>query len=140
MPTVYINFLDKLFSDAAFKANEGYVSFGFVMMLNDVIVDVDAIKRPKVVSSEEAEAREVLAALGKAWKNGFDRLRILMDAQEVVFALKRGLDWSINSIILDIKSLVSLFVSVDFVFIPKTLNEQAHRLTKFCFFSIQDVD
>ena len=110
------------------------------MMLNDVIVDAGAIQGPKVVSSKEAEARAVLATLEKASKNGFDRLCTLTDAQEVVYALKGGLDWSINSIILDIKSLVSLFVSVDFEFIPRALNEQAHRLAKFCFSSRQDVD
>ena len=80
-----------IFSDAAFKAKEGYASFGFVMTLNDVIVDGGAIQRPKVVSSKEAEARAVLVALEKAWKNGFNRLRILTDAQEVVYALKGAL-------------------------------------------------
>ena len=80
-----------IFSNAAFKAKEGYASIGFVMMLNDVIVDAGAIQGPKVVSSKEVEARAVLATLEKAWKNGFDRLRILTDTQEVVYALKGGL-------------------------------------------------
>ena len=71
-----------IFSDVAFKAKEGYASFGFVMMLNDGIVDVGAIQGTKVVSSKEAEARIVLATLEKAWNNGFDRLRVLTDAQE----------------------------------------------------------
>ena len=61
-----------IFSDAAFKAKEGFASFDFVMMLNDVIVDTGAIQGPKVVSSKEAEARTVLAALKKARKNGLD--------------------------------------------------------------------
>ena len=59
-------------------------------------MDAGAIQGPKVISSKEVEARAVLAALEKVWKNGFDRLRILMDAQEVVYALKGCIDWSIN--------------------------------------------
>ena len=102
------------------------------MMLNDVIVDAGAIQGPKVISSKETEVKAVLTTLEKAWKNGFYRLRVLTDAQEVVYALKGGLDWSINSIILDIKSLASLFLSVDFEFIPRAQNEKARRLAKFC--------
>ena len=82
----------------------------------------------------------VLAALKKAWKNGFIGFHVLTDTQEVIYALNGGLDWSINSIILDIKFLASLFLSVYFEFIPRAPNKQAHKLVKFCFSSRHDVD
>lgn len=50
------------------------------MKLNIVIVDVGAIQGPKVTSSKEAETRAVLSALEKAKKNGFERIRVLTDA------------------------------------------------------------
>lgn len=110
------------------------------MMLNGIIMDAGAIQGVKVVSSKEVEVRAVLDVLEKVWKNGFGRLRVLLDAQEVIHALKGGFDWSIKSIILDIKSLDSLFLSVDFEFIARALNEQAYRLANFCFSIRRDVE
>ena len=43
-----------LFSVTVFKAKEGYALFGFVIMLNGVIVDAVAIQGPKVISLKEA--------------------------------------------------------------------------------------
>ena len=106
--------------------------------------------------------RSVLTALEMARKNGFGRLGVLLDAQEVVHALKGGFDWSIYPIILDIralafcpiildikdlafypiildiKALAFLFLSIDFEFILRALYGQAHRLAKFCFLIRQD--
>lgn len=83
--------------------------FGYIMKLNNTTVDAGAIQRPKVTSSKEAETRAVLAALKKIRKNDFERVCILTDAKEAVQALKGNGDWSINSIISDIKASSSFF-------------------------------
>ena len=59
----------------------------------------------------------------------------------MVQALKGDYDWSINSIILGIgiKVLVPLFYFVDFDYILKALNRQAHVLAKLCYSARQDV-
>lgn len=64
--------------DAVYKAKDGITSFGFIMILNGIIVDTGAIKGPKVASLNEAEVRVVLTALEKARRNDFDRFRDLM--------------------------------------------------------------
>lgn len=56
----------------------------------------------------------------------------------MVQALKGDYDWSINSIILDIKGLAVLFYFVDIDYILKILNWQAHMLAKFCYYARQD--
>lgn len=45
----------------------------------------------------------------KAKEDGFERVRNLMEAKEVVQDLKWDRDWSINPIILDVKDLASSF-------------------------------
>ena len=45
----------------------------------------------------------------------------------------------LHPIILDIKALASLFCFVDFDYIPRTLNGQAHILAKFCDSTRKDV-
>ena len=95
---------DKItFMDAAYKTKEGWASFGYIMKLNGDIVGTGAIQGLKIDSAKEAEAKAILAALDKVRKNGFVRLRILMDEKEVVQGLNGEYDWSINPIILDIK-------------------------------------
>lgn len=79
------------------------------MKLNNAIVDAGAIQGPKVTTSKKAEMRASLAALEKAKEIGFERVRVLMDAKEVVQDLKCDRDWSINPIILDVKALASSF-------------------------------
>lgn len=102
-------------------------------------MDVGVIKASKVFSSKKAEARSILAALENAWKNVCIRPRILLDTREVVQALKGGYSLSIIPIILDTKALTSLFLSIDFDYIPRALNGQAHRLVKVCDLIGQDV-
>lgn len=65
--------------------------------------------------------------------------RVLLDTQKVVQALKGGYDLSINPIIVDIKALASMFLSLNFDYIPKALNGHSHRLVKFCHSIRQDV-
>lgn len=109
------------------------------MMLNGVIVDASPIKGPEAVSSKEAEPRVVLAALENARKNGFVGLHVLLDSQEVVKALRRYYDWSTYPIILDMKALASLLSFVEFEYVPRALNGQAHRLAKFCYYVRQEL-
>ena len=64
-----------VFSDAAYKAKDEITSFGFVMVLNGIVADAGAIQGLEVASPKEAEARAVLAALEKAIKNDFDKIK-----------------------------------------------------------------
>lgn len=45
--------------------------------------------------------------------------------------LKGDRDWSINPIILDIEALIALFRFVDFDYIPRNLDVQAHMVPNF---------
>lgn len=128
-----------IFSDGAYMTKVGNASFGFIMKLNDVIVDASAIQGPKVASSKEAETRAVLATWEKARSNGFVRARVFTNYREVVQALKGDIDWSINHIFSDTKALAFSFYFVDLTYIPMSLNEEAHILAKFCYLYGQDV-
>lgn len=92
-----------------------------------------------LASSKEAEERAVLTTLERAMANDFDRVYMSMDRKEVLQALKGDQDQSINPIISDIKAFTTLFLCVEFDYIPRALNVQAHMLAKFCFSTRQDV-
>lgn len=77
--------------------------------------------------------------MDNAGKNGFVRLRILMDTKEVVQAMKGEYDWSINPIILNIRALASCFCFMDFDYIPWPLNGLAHRLAKLFYYVKQGI-
>ena len=73
--------------------------------------------------------RAVLVVLKKDKGKFFDRVYVVSDAKEV----KEDDNWFISLIILDINYLFSLFSFVDFSFILKSLNGQAHKLPKPCY-------
>lgn len=75
----------------------------------------------------------------KVRKNGFDTARVLTDDKEAVQALKEDSGCSINSIISDIKALATSFSFVNFDYIARTLNKQAHMLAKFCYITRHDI-
>lgn len=102
-------------------------------------MDATATQGYKIASSKNAEVRAVLNELEKARKSGFDRLHVVLNAQEVVLALKGNYDCSIDPIISDIKAFVSWFYCVDLDCISRILRDMAHRLAKFCYSSSQDV-
>lgn len=81
----------------------------------------------------------ILIALEKAKANDFDKVCMMMDAKEVVQNLKGDQDRSINPIISNIKALATLFHCVEFDYIPRALNLQAHMLANFYFSTRQDV-
>lgn len=63
------------------KAKEENFPFGFVTILNGIIVDEGFISGSKITFSKEAKMRAVLAALKRIKKrNGFDKNRILIGA------------------------------------------------------------
>lgn len=88
----------------------------------------------EVASSKETEAMAILTGLEKARATDFDRVHMLMDAKEVVQALKRDQDWSIGRVISEIKTLATLFRCVEFDYTPRAQNVQPYMLAKFCFF------
>ena len=62
-----------IFSDTAYKAKEGNSTFGYIMMLNGIIVDTGVI--------QIAEARAVLAVVERARRNNFGRAHVLLDTK-----------------------------------------------------------
>lgn len=62
-----------IFSDIAYKAKEGNSTFGYSMILNDIVVDAGFI--------QIAEVRAVLASLEKARRNNFGKAHALMDTK-----------------------------------------------------------
>ena len=101
-------------------------------MVNEVVVDASTIQRPEVTTSKEVEMKAVLTTL-KRQETSFTKIRVLMDAKKVVQDLKENYDRSITSIILDNKALAYLFCNINFDYIPKSINGDAHMLTKFCY-------
>lgn len=59
-----------VFPDVAYKAKEQFASFGFMMILNGVIVDASAIQGPKFIFSKEAEVR-VFSRVGEGMEEWF---------------------------------------------------------------------
>ena len=59
---------------------------------------------------------------------------MLMDAKEMVLAFWGNHNWSINPIISNIKALATLFRCVEFDYIPRALNVQAHMLSYVFFY------
>lgn len=55
----------------------------------------------------------------KARVNGFTRIHVLMGSKVVLQAIYGDFDWTINSIVKDIKKLVLNFVCVEFSYIPR---------------------
>lgn len=86
---------------------------------------------PKLHSSKEAEASANLFALKKASCMGLSRIALFLDAKEVIDSINGQEDWTINPIILDIKSQCSGFSLVRFFFVPRTMNVVAHVLAKY---------
>ena len=84
--------------------------------LKVVIVDAGAWNGLKVASSKEAESRAVPAAIKEAIENGFARVHVLLDAKEVVQAIKGNFDWSINP------KLALNFAHMEYSYIPRLLN------------------
>lgn len=51
------NKINIIFSDATYKAKEGNASFGYIMKLNNAIVDAGALRGPKVTSSKKGRGK-----------------------------------------------------------------------------------
>ena len=109
------------------------IETGFVLISKRNIVCAGAIQGPKVFSSKEAEARAILLDFLKVTERGFSKACILSDAREVVQAINEAHDWTINSIVLDIKSIASNFDYISFKFTPRSLNGAAHVLAKMSY-------
>ena len=99
-----------IFTDVAYKANNGLTSFGFCY---DVKWNYGGC-RCNPSSKSCLFKRGGSKAKEKAKPNDFDRVCILMDAKEMVQAFKGGHNWSINPIISDIKVLAALFCCIEF--------------------------
>ena len=73
----------------------------------------------KVASSQEAEARAILAIVIKARPRDFSKVHIFSDALEVVRGTNISFDWSIDPILHGIESLASNFEWIEFSFNPR---------------------
>lgn len=98
-----------IYSDATFKASDGKVAFGYVMVLRVVILDADACQGSKAASSKEAETRAILVDLRKGKGKCFNRVHMVSDVKDVVQLLNEDDNWRISPTILDI-NLFGLFI------------------------------
>ena len=119
-----------LFSDAAFDGHTGQSAFGFALFSNGSLVATGASKGPRVISAKEAETRALHFALNAIKDCIFSRVRVHMDALEVVRSIKGSKDWSIQPLVGDILKCLKHFGSFETFFIPRDLNRVAHYLAK----------
>ena len=80
--------------------------------------------------AKEAETRALLFAPNAIKDCRFSKVRIHMDAVEVVRSIKGSNDWSIQPRVGDILKCLKHFGSFETVFIPRYLNGVAHYLAK----------
>lgn len=62
--------------------------------------------------------RAVLTHIKKAIENGFTGVHVVLDAREVIQAIKGNFDWSINPVISEIKKLALNFAHMEVFFFP----------------------
>ena len=65
----------------------------------------------KVSSPKEGEMRAILVSLLEAKEWGFNKILVLLNAIEIVWAIKGTSDWSINSVLFDIKATFFFLIS-----------------------------
>ena len=84
----------------------------------------------RVISAKEYETRALLFVLNAIKDCRFSRVRVHMDALEVVKSIKGSKDWSIQPLVGDILKCLKHFKSFETFFIPRDLNRVAYYLAK----------
>ncbi|XP_010257219.1 PREDICTED: uncharacterized protein LOC104597410 [Nelumbo nucifera] len=80
----------------------------------------------------EADLGSIWKALSFAKAQGWNSICVQSDARNVILALNDGLSlpWKYNVWVDKIQNLKSSFASVNFLFIPRTVNQAAHLLAQ----------
>lgn len=133
-PTVISNDQDLLiYSDATFKASDGKSGFWLCYGPKWCYFRCRCLPRKWSCLFKRGRNKGNLVDLQKEKGKCFDRVHMVSDVKDAVHSLKEDDNWFISPIILDINYLFSLFSFVDFSFILKSLNGQAHKLPKPCY-------
>lgn len=127
-----------VFTDAAFSKVNCNSSLGFTMSSNEYLVFAGVFKGLMRFLTKEAKAGAILHSLRKSKDLGFSKIQIFSGALKVVKATSRDDDWVLKPIIQDILDFSISFENVGFSFTLRNLNGNAHLLTKFSFFYLDD--
>lgn len=58
-------------------------------------------------------------------------MHVFSNALEVINAIRGGENWTIESVLLDVHEISKRYDLINFSFVPRKINEAAHRLAKF---------
>lgn len=96
------------------------------MQFNWCTILAGAIKGHRRASAKEAEACVILYTLKKVKELELSKIHILLNVLCVVKGIQVKKYWSIKPVVQDILDVAYTFDLVDFSFIPRTFNGQAH--------------
>ncbi|XP_043714818.1 uncharacterized protein LOC122663179 [Telopea speciosissima] len=125
-PTLILAFTDGVWNNKSMKGGRG------VILFNGVKRFIAAkCKAGSSFPAASMEAESVRDALLLASSLGFSNLVLFSDCQALVSSLNgisSSLDWAALSIMEDILSISSSFINIEFRFILRSLNKEAHFL------------
>lgn len=107
---------------------------------NGSCLGAGASKGLKLFSPKKGKARVMLLVVMKAEKKGFSKIHILSITIEVINAINGNMDWSINSIVVDILVTSSNFINVESSYILRKHNSLVHCLGNLSFTSRADFE
>lgn len=120
------------FTDGAWNADSGIAGSGWIFIDKSDIELGSGQDGERFISSPiMAEALSIRSALNHALEKGFTNLLLKSDAQDLIRALTaQETIKEIYGLMFDINALASLFISISFVFIPRSQNSKADTLAK----------